>query len=85
VWVWIGGDEDRHPEGEVGTLKQVRSVDGHPIVHRCFVWMQYEDNMYVGCLLLSDPALCEAVCKLFQNNIGQSIEYIGGLDLSHFG
>src|SRR2546426_6423377 len=51
-WVWISGSEDKQPKGEVGILKQVRMVNGHPIVHRCFLWMEYEDGTYLGCLLL---------------------------------
>jgi len=39
--------------------------------------------MYLGCLLLSDLSFCESVSKLLEENIGRSIEYIGGLDLSH--
>jgi hypothetical protein len=84
TWVWISGNEqDRQLRGEVGILKQVRMVDGHPIVHRCFLWIEYEDSMYLGCLLLSDLSFCESVSKLLEENIGRSIEYIGGLDLSH--
>jgi hypothetical protein len=83
TWVWIGGNEDKQLRGEVGILKQVRMVDGHPIVHRCFLWIEYEDSMYLGCLLLSDFSFCERVSKLLEQNIGRSIEYIGSLDLSH--
>src|SRR5881409_3770809 len=82
-WVWISGSEYKQPKGEVGILKQVRMVDGHPIVHRCFLWIEYESSMYLGCLLLSDLSFCESVSKLLEENIGRSIEYISGLDLSH--
>src|SRR5213594_3433558 len=52
AWIWIGGNENKHPRGEVGVLKQLKLVDG-PFVNRCFLWMQYEDSMYLGCLLFS--------------------------------
>jgi hypothetical protein len=83
AWVWVGGNEDRHPKGEVGILKQVRQVNGHPIVHRCFLWMEYADSMYLGCLLLDDLSFCQWVTKLLEENIGRPIESIGDLDLSH--
>src|ERR671924_379450 len=83
AWVWIGGNEDQHPKGEVGILKQVRQVNGHPIVHRCFLWMEYGDSMYLGCLLVDDISFCERVSKLLKENIGRSIESIGDLDFGH--
>ena len=45
--------------------------------------MEYEDGMYLGCLLLDDRLFCERVSELFQANIGRSIEYIGDLDFGH--
>ena len=83
-WVWVGGSEDKHPKGELGILKQVRMVNGHPIVHRCFLWIEYEDAMYLGCLLLDNLSFCEQIAKLLGKNIGRSIEYIGNLNLSHY-
>jgi hypothetical protein len=83
VWVWIDGHEDKHPKGEVGLLKEVKVVNGHPTIYRCFLWMKYQDGTYVGCLLFSDGAFCEQVRKLLQENIGRPIEFIGGLDPSY--
>jgi hypothetical protein len=65
AWVWIGGDRNTHPKGEVGSLKQVRFVDG-PFVSRCFLWMEYEESMYLGCLRLSDRSFCEQLSKLLE-------------------
>src|SRR5205823_13249027 len=53
AWIWIGGNENKHPRGEVGVLKQLKLDDG-PFVNRYFLWMQNEDSMYLGCLLFSD-------------------------------
>jgi hypothetical protein len=82
AWIWIGGNENKHPRGEVGVLKQLKLVDG-PFVNRCFLWMQYEDSMYLGCLLFSDASFCQQISKLLQEHCGDSIEYIGGLDLTY--
>jgi hypothetical protein len=82
-WVWISGSEDKQPKGEVGILKQVRMVNGHPIVHRCFLWMEYEDGTYLGCLLLDNLSFCKQLSRLLEKNVGRSVKEIGGLDLSH--
>jgi hypothetical protein len=63
---WRKGD--RHPKCEVGTLKRVKLVNGHPTVHKCFTWMEYEGGEYLTCLLLDDPVFCEKVFKLLQEN-----------------
>jgi hypothetical protein len=82
AWVWIGGNGDKHPKDEVGTLTRVK-IDGLLTIHRCFLWMEYEDSAYLGCLLLSDAAFGEQIFKLFQENIGRSIEEIGSLHVGH--
>ena len=82
-WVWISGSEDKQPKGEVGILKQVRMVNGHPIVHRCFLWMEYEDGTYLGCLLLDNLSFCKQLSRLLQKNVVRSVKEIGGLDLSY--
>ena len=82
TWVWIGRNSDKQPKGEIGTLTRVKA-DRSSLIHRCFLWMEYEDSAYLGCLLLSDGAFCEQLLKLLQENIGRSIGEIGSLDLSY--
>ena len=56
------------------------------VIHECIdvlLWIEYENGMYLGCLLLDDRLFCERVSELFQANIGRSIEYIGDLDFGH--
>ena len=84
-WRWIGGDGDKHPKGEVGTLKQVKFFDG-PFASRCFLWIEHEEGTYLGCVLLvllSDAAFGQRMSKLLQDNYGRSVEYIGGLNVSY--
>jgi hypothetical protein len=83
VWTWIGGGVDQRPKGEIGILKQVKLVDGQ-FVARVFLWMEHDESMYLGCLLMSDAIFSKQVARLLQQNCGHSIEYIGGLDLGHF-
>ena len=58
-------------------------VNGHPIVHRCFLWMEYEDGTYLGCLLLDNLSFCKQLSRLLEKNVGRSVKEIGGLDLSY--
>jgi hypothetical protein len=81
-WKRIGGEGDKHPKGEVGTLKQVKFVDG-PFVSRCFLWIEHEEGTYLGCVLLSDASFGQEVSELLQDNYGQSLEYIGCLNISY--
>jgi hypothetical protein len=36
----------------------------------------------MGCLLIDDIAFCDQVSKFLERHCGESIEHIGGLDLS---
>src|SRR5439155_674984 len=62
AWIWIGGNENNHPRGEVGVLKQLKLVDG-PFVNRCFLWMQYEDSMYLGLLPQTQSSTAHLCCQ----------------------
>jgi hypothetical protein len=39
--------------------------------------------MYMGCLLIDDLSFCFQVSQLLQSRCGESIEGVGGLDLSY--
>jgi hypothetical protein len=45
AWIWIAGNENKHPRGEVDVLKQLKLVDG-PFVNRCF----YGCNTKTACI-----------------------------------
>jgi hypothetical protein len=51
AWFWIGGEENKHPKGEVGTLTEVAPSHIQP-QHRLFVTMDHEKSHYMGCLYL---------------------------------
>jgi hypothetical protein len=82
AWYWIGGDENDHPNGEVGVL---RGVETSQIAQadRCFLIMEYEQSRYMGALLFSDTSFCGFIAKLLEGHCGEPIKTIGDLDLSH--
>ena len=82
VWTWIGGKENKRPKGEVGVLSDVRLCTVEPR-DRCFLTMQYRGSDYMGSLLFDDPSFCRGIFTLLSNQVGRSIEYIGGLDLRY--
>jgi hypothetical protein len=84
AWIRLRGGRDKHPKGEVGILREVRwsPIQLRPW-DRFFLVVEYERTMYMGCLLFDDTAFCLEIQRLFLDYCGHSIEYIGGLDVSH--
>jgi hypothetical protein len=81
AWTWIGGKENKNPKGELGVLKQARLATAEPFLNRCFLWMEYEDSAYLGCLVFDDRLFCEQVYRLLGENCGSSIRDIGSLEM----
>jgi len=50
VWTWMSGGDNKHPRGEVGILRRVEISKVLP-ANRCFLYIDYEDSSYIGCLL----------------------------------
>ena len=81
-WRWIGGGNDKRPRGEVGTLRRVEKSKVLP-ANRCFLYIDYEDASYIGCLLCSDHVFCSQIVRILQANLNKTIAEIGSLDISH--
>jgi hypothetical protein len=79
AWTWIGGDQDKYLTGEVGVLKEVRSPASSPM--KCFLVIEHEGTLYMGCLMIGDPSFCRQQTSLMQTQRGKSIQSIGDLDL----
>jgi hypothetical protein len=84
VWVRIRGGIDKHPEGEVGILRElvwspirVRPLD------RFFLVIEYEKTRYMGCLLFDDAAFCVQIQRLLGDYVNCTIAHIGSLDVGH--
>jgi hypothetical protein len=82
--MWRGSGNNRYPKGEVGILREVAiaSPANNP-TPRLFLFMDYGEVGYLGCLLIADATFCEQLGKLLMNYYGRSIKDIGDIDLSH--
>ena len=81
-WLWTAGYDTTHPQGEVGFLKAVLRSYIQPC-DRCFLIMEHCGAEYVGELSLDDPAFCREICDVLIQNIGETIQEIGDIDLSY--
>ena len=77
----MGGGYDRRPRGEVGILRRVEHSHVLP-ANKCFLFIDYEDASYIGCLLCSDHAFCSQIVRILQANLNKTIAEIGSLDIS---
>jgi hypothetical protein len=49
----------------------------------CFLIIEHEGDEYVGALLFGDPLFCRQVFELLNEHMGEFIQQIGELDISH--
>jgi hypothetical protein len=82
IWVWRGQGENKRPKDEIGILKQVMPY-AMPPSNKCFLVVDHEGAEYMGCLLFADPGFCRDIHKLLLSHLGDSIEQIGDVDVSH--
>jgi hypothetical protein len=81
AWNWLGDGINRHPKGEIGTLKEVKVPVIDPY-NRCFLVMEYKKASYMGPLLVDDIIFCTHLSKFLQRHCGELIENIGSLEIS---
>ena len=81
VWLWMSGGYDRNPRGEVGILRKVEKSNVLP-ANRGFLYIDYEDASYIGCLLCSEQGFCNSIVKVLEANLNKTIAQIGSLDIS---
>jgi hypothetical protein len=81
IWTWIGGERDRYLKGELGVLKEIR-LSERP-TRKCFLIMEHESALYMGCLLIGDQAFCSQTFELIGQHRGYSITAIGDLNVDH--
>lgn len=81
IWTHGYAREIRTAAGEVGVLKHVVRHAETPT--KCFLFIDYDGEVYSGCLLFDDPSFCRHIEALLEEFLGYSIKEIGDLDLSH--
>ena len=82
VWTWTGGLKKDRPKGEIGILRRVELSNILP-AERYFLYIEYQGESYIGCLMSDDSTFCDQVAKLLQNHCNRPIAEIGSLDISH--
>jgi hypothetical protein len=82
TWTWIGGEENKHPKGEVGILQDVMLSTFQPS-NRCYLIVEHERAAYMGCLLFDDASFCSQIFALLRGHCGHPVQHIGGLNFSH--
>jgi hypothetical protein len=65
------------PQGEIGTLKEVRYEASHPT--RVFIVIVHLGAEYVGCIMCDDEVLCARIANFLRGVYHRKIEEIGGL------
>jgi hypothetical protein len=81
VWTWLNGKNDEHPQGEIGTLIDVRRDFGDS--GKLFLVIQYSGNEYMGCLLFDNVSFCRQIHDLLTNYHHHPLSEVGDLDISH--
>jgi hypothetical protein len=79
-WIWTDGLEDKRPKGEIGVFRRVVQSNIQPS-NRCFLFIDYEESSYIGCLTVDDSVFCDQITKLLQDCCNRPIAEIGGLEL----
>jgi hypothetical protein len=66
--------------GELGILSEVNLSSIEPILI-CYLKMQFEDEQYMGTLLVRDVEVCRKIHDLLKSHIDKPIQEIGDLEL----
>ena len=82
TWTWVDGGQNKHPQGEVGILREILLSNINP-AGKCFLSIDHEGSTYMGCLLIDDHAFCAQIVKLLQDCCNRPIAEIGSLDISY--
>jgi hypothetical protein len=78
--VWLHSRADALG-GEIGVLKYVHA--SNRLSNKCYLVIEHERTLYIGCLIFNDISFCCDVAKLLRQYHGRSVEEFGGLELSH--
>ena len=80
-WLYCGGFDNTHPQGEVGILKNV-SVSSVKPSTRCFLIMEHAGAEYMGDLFMSDEAFCMQIYEMLLRYCDKTIQEVGDIHLS---
>jgi hypothetical protein len=82
AWICFAGEANADAKGEIGILRAVRWASRTTsLPDRCFLIVEHENALYIGCLFFDGESVCQRVFLKIQSHIGESIQQIGGLTL----
>src|SRR5262245_48913882 len=79
-WTWIAGLDNKHTKGEIGILRRVQKSNVQAA--ECFLYIDFDDSTYVGCLLCADHALSTQIVRILEAHLNKPMRQIGSLDIS---
>src|SRR5215831_13751540 len=82
TWMLLKGWGPSRLTGEIGILTGIR-VNDLPSTCRCFLYMEHEGSIYLGCLLFHDVAFSQQITSVLQCYCNRPIAEIGSLDLRY--
>ena len=82
AWTWVGGIKKKRAKGEIGILKLIQLSTVLP-PDRCYLYIDHEGSLYIGCLLFDEDVFCRQIVNLLQRYRNLPVAEIGSLDLSH--
>jgi hypothetical protein len=81
TWIWVGGEANERPRGEVGILIHV--MPSVLEAKKLFLTIEHNENEYMGCLLFEDATFSHQIYSMLRRFYHHSTEEIGSIDLSH--
>jgi hypothetical protein len=82
AWLYCGGFDDTHPQGEVGILKNVFISAAKPST-RCLLIMEHAGAEYMGELQISDTGFCSEIYEVLLRHCGKTLLEIGDIKLNY--
>jgi hypothetical protein len=80
MWMLKRDHSVRALMGEAGVLTFVRS---NSRMSKCFLFIDFEEELYIGTLIFNDRTFCRQISNLLCEHIGRPIKEIGDVNVSH--
>src|SRR5262249_15699649 len=81
TWTWKAELKKKHQKDKTGIHKRSKKTKAPP-ADRCFLYIDFDDSSYIGCLLCADHAFCTQIVRILEANLNKTIREIGSLDIS---
>jgi hypothetical protein len=82
TWILTKGPGVSRLTGEIGMLTGLRVSDSQS-ARRCFLYMNYEESLYLGCIFIADVTFFDQIVEIFMDCLNRPISEIGSIDVTH--